>query len=161
MGLFKNSSFKKAMATAQKNKAAEAKRDAQNRDKATRLLKSVAEGVRTVTTTTKPGEFFLQYDIVVKNLEALMEMETSGDFPAYEFDPHENHAKMIRLYAKETNAFIIRSFKEVKAKADAISSEKGKKDLMNQWFKTMGHYIEDMEAESIDYFYALKDQYNK
>ena len=143
---------------AKRKQIAEHNKEVKTNEKARQLLKQIFEDRDIVNATTKPDEFFSRYASILENFKKLIEMHESGLVDVSKYKPRENHQAISENFTAATNAFIDRFFDELQTKVSELSSENAKADLIKRYFRSMDKYIVKMESDSINYYYALKEQ---
>lgn len=148
-----------AVIDARRKQIAEHNKEVKVNEKARQYLKQTFEACDLVNVTTKPDEFFSQYALILENFEKLIEMHESGVVDISKYKPRENHQTISEQFTDATNDFIGRFFDELQTKVSELSSENAKADLIKRYFRSMDKYIVQMETDSINYYYSLKEQY--
>lgn len=152
-------SARAAIIDARRKQIAEHNKEVKINEKARQYLKQTFEACDVVNATTKPDEFFSQYALILENFEKLIEMHESGLVDVSKYKPRENHHAISENFTAATNALIDRFFDELETKVSELSSENAKADLIKRYFRSMDKYIVQMESESINYYYSLKERY--
>ena len=144
---------------ARRKQIAEHNKEVKINQQAKDYLKEAFEACDVVNVTTKPDEFFSQYALILENFEKLIEMHESGVIDISKYKPRENRQTISEQFVAATNDFIGRFFDEIETKVSELSSEKAKADLIKRYFRNMDKYIVQMDTDSINYYYSLKEQY--
>lgn len=175
MGFWKSAlrqSFKAKIREDQRKKAVEAKqrdklieqgvkRTNQLKEQAEKYFDTIRESAELVNTTTKPEVFFPRFALILECFEKLAEMEASRIYDTSKYKPQENYQNISNTFTAATNDFINRSFEELQSKVALVEAEQAKAELIKRYFKGMDKYLDKMEAESINLYYSLKEQYSK
>ena len=115
---------------------------------AQRDLEIIQDCIRILGSTTKPDTFFSRFALLIEKADHLRIYEK---YIKFSVPPSKAYGELWADRQECINRFLVRYFMETFDKAEAMKTDKGKRNKYQNFYDSLQPYYDQMDADNIDY----------
>lgn len=122
------------------------------------LFCDIANYKHWLVATIKPEKFFENYDLLIRGLEFLTEVEREKAYPFYHPYPSEQLKEYKDKYSQLVNDFLQRSWEAMIGRASRLKTESGRNNRITKFFDGLKQFEIRMPKISLGFLASLRDE---